>query len=77
MGQISLNSPVGNLTIFDEDDAIVVVAWGPAPEDVQTPLLSEAKRQLESYFGGGLTEFDLPLRPAGSQFQQAVCNAAV
>lgn len=36
------------------------------------PLLVEARRQLEAYFAGDLKEFDLPLRPDGTAFQQRV-----
>ncbi len=35
-------------------------------------LLEEAVRQLDSYFEGALTDFDLPLAPAGTPFQQRV-----
>jgi methylated-DNA-[protein]-cysteine S-methyltransferase len=40
--------------------------------DDEDPLLAEAARQLGAYFAGELTEFDLPLRPVGSDFQQRV-----
>jgi methylated-DNA-[protein]-cysteine S-methyltransferase len=36
------------------------------------PLLVEAARQLDAYFAGELVDFDLPLRPAGTPFQQRV-----
>ena len=36
------------------------------------PLLVEATRQLSAYFARDLKEFDLPLRPAGTAFQQRV-----
>jgi methylated-DNA-[protein]-cysteine S-methyltransferase len=36
------------------------------------PLLVEAVRQLRGYFDRTRTEFDLPLRPAGTPFQQRV-----
>jgi methylated-DNA-[protein]-cysteine S-methyltransferase len=36
------------------------------------PLLVEAARQLRAYFDRELTEFDLPLRPQGTPFQQRV-----
>jgi methylated-DNA-[protein]-cysteine S-methyltransferase len=36
------------------------------------PLLRDAARQLTAYFDGDLEEFDLPLRPAGTPFQQRV-----
>lgn len=35
----------------------------------------EAKRQLDAYFGGELKQFDLPLAPAGTEFQQSVWRA--
>jgi len=40
--------------------------------DDDDPLLQEAARQLRAYFAGELTEFDLPLSPAGTPFQQRV-----
>ena len=36
------------------------------------PLLREAVRQLDAYFSGASREFDLPLAPQGSAFQQRV-----
>ena len=38
----------------------------------ETPVLREAKRQLESYFAGKLHRFDLPLRIEGTPFQLKV-----
>ena len=37
-----------------------------------TPLLAEARRQLLAYLAGELREFNLPLSPAGTQFQRQV-----
>lgn len=37
-------------------------------------ILNEAKNQLKAYFEGTLTNFDLPLHPAGTGFQQKVWN---
>jgi methylated-DNA-[protein]-cysteine S-methyltransferase len=36
------------------------------------PLLTEARRQLAGYFAGARREFDLPLAPAGTDFQLRV-----
>jgi methylated-DNA-[protein]-cysteine S-methyltransferase len=36
------------------------------------PLLVEASRQLTAYFARELKEFDLPLDPAGTEFQRRV-----
>jgi methylated-DNA-[protein]-cysteine S-methyltransferase len=40
--------------------------------DSTDSVLAEAKRQLDAYFAGDLKEFDLPLAPAGTGFQQRV-----
>lgn len=37
--------------------------------------LAEARRQLEEYFAGKRTTFDLPLAPTGTAFQQRVWKA--
>ena len=45
----------------------------PAGEqDVGDPLLREAADQLAAYFAGRREEFDLPVAPAGTPFQQRV-----
>ncbi|MGH7095266.1 MAG: methylated-DNA--[protein]-cysteine S-methyltransferase, partial [Stellaceae bacterium] len=68
----SMPSPVGQLVIAEEDGAIVVIGWGDTSATSNNPLLAEAERQLRAYFAGSLTEFDLPLNPAGSPFEQSV-----
>ena len=40
--------------------------------DDSAPVLVEAVRQLRAYFARDLKEFDLPLRPEGTDFQQRV-----
>jgi methylated-DNA-[protein]-cysteine S-methyltransferase len=74
MSYIAYNSPVGPLTLFEEDGAIVAVEWGWPPESTEppSPLLERARDQLEAYFEGKLTHFDLPLEPAGTPFQKKV-----
>lgn len=71
----AIDSPVGRLTITAAEDAIVAINWGDRAAGEQTPLLAEACRQLGAYFGGRLDRFDLPLRPAGSVFEQRVWAA--
>ena len=44
-----------------------------APRD--HPVLAAVVRQLEEYFAGLRTEFDLPLDPSGTDFQQLVWRA--
>ena len=75
MNYISIHSPVGDITLFEDADAIVALdgGWARNPQDASTPLLTEAIRQLNAYFTGALTSFDLPLAPAGSSFQHNIC----
>ena len=75
MPSLFLPSPVGPLTIEEEDDAIVAIGWGNGVPGNGSPLLAEAARQLEAYFAGQLTDFDLPLAPAGSGLEQRVWAA--
>lgn len=75
MPAIAFNSPIGPLTIHEEDGAIVAVDWGWPPESEETPLLTKARDQLEEYFDGKRTDFDLPLSPMGTVFQRKVWAA--
>ncbi|MGI6684952.1 MAG: methylated-DNA--[protein]-cysteine S-methyltransferase [Bacillota bacterium] len=37
-----------------------------------TPIIKEAKVQLDAYFAGKLREFDLPLAPSGTEFRKKI-----
>lgn len=77
-------SPVGPLTVVAEGGALTGVyfeghlrgpsaaALGPCDEDGVGPELAAARRQLDEYFAGGRTAFDLPLAPRGEPFRQRV-----
>jgi methylated-DNA-[protein]-cysteine S-methyltransferase len=75
MAQISLNSPVGAITVFAFEDQIVALDWGFVDETESCPVLEEAQKQLAAYFAGTLTRFDLPLAPDGTDFQKTVWQA--
>ncbi|MBL4741118.1 MAG: methylated-DNA--[protein]-cysteine S-methyltransferase [Sneathiella sp.] len=79
MSQLSMHSPVGDLTVTEEDGFIISLDWGWVPEEWQseTPLLLKTITQLNEYFDGDRLDFDLPLNPPGSNFQKQVCNAMV
>jgi methylated-DNA-[protein]-cysteine S-methyltransferase len=69
---LTVDSPVGALTLVERDGAIVQLRWGgPAGSD-ETALLRTAAAQLSGYFFCELKAFDLPLAPAGPDFHQAV-----
>src|ERR1700733_16078610 len=73
--QLSLHSPVGDITVFEEDGAIVSLDWGWVPYQDPSPLLEGAREQLHAYFDGTLTAFDLPLAPEGTPYRQRVWRA--
>lgn len=75
MPLLSLHSPIGDLSVAEEDGKIVALDWGWGSEQCQTPLLREAKRQIDAYFDGKLQDFSLPLAPAGTPFQRALWDA--
>lgn len=75
MPHLSLHTPVGDITLFEEDGELVSVDWGWVGNDKPTPVLKRAKQQIDEYFDGKRTEFDLPLNPAGSVFQKKVWKA--
>ena len=78
-------TPIGPVTVIADGDTIVgvymeVYQHGEDPSNYgervdSDPVLSEAARQLTEYFAGERTEFDLPLRPIGTDFQQRVWRA--
>ena len=81
---VSMKTPIGVLQIEGDDEVITLVtlpgkpdgsADGPAPESPKGPLpaaVAEAVKQLEEYFAGERTEFDLPLDLEGTAFQKEV-----
>lgn len=72
MAQLSLHSPVGDLSMSQDGDSIVALDWGWGRDQSPTPLLREAIKQLNAYFDAKLTAFDLPLLPTGTDFQRRV-----
>ncbi len=82
---IVVPSPIGSLTLVAEHGKLTGLymdtagrqpgnALGRTGDPADQPFAS-AVRQLEDYFAGRLTAFDLPLEPAGTQFQRRVWAA--
>ncbi len=77
----TIDSPVGPLTIVASDSGLRAVLW-PTDDPKRVPLddveandghsvIAAATRQLGEYFDGERRDFDLPLDPAGTDFQQS------
>lgn len=60
--------------LSDEEWETFLKQNGSVSNDL-TPLLEEAKKQFDEYFAGTRTAFELPLKPQGTHFQQAVWSA--
>jgi methylated-DNA-[protein]-cysteine S-methyltransferase len=75
MPQLSLHTPLGEVTISEDGGAIVALDWGRGRDQEATSLLCQARDQLQAYFDGKRMSFDLPLAPEGSDFQKRVWAA--
>ena len=73
--QLSLHTPVGDLSVSEDNGAIVAIDWGWGRDQTETPLLRRAVDQLHEYFDGERALFDLPLAPVGSPYRQRVWKA--
>lgn len=77
-----IQTPLGEMIALAGQDALYELRFAGqkyAPENngdwVNAPdhrLFKSLRQQLEAYFAGQLTEFDLPLAPAGTPFRMAV-----
>ena len=73
----TIDSPIGPLTLIAVDGKLREVRFPNAPpvgaeagpDDAADPVLAEAIRQLDEYFGGTRLAFELPLAPVGTPFQ--------
>ena len=73
MPRLTIDSPLGRLCLVEADGRLTAVEWrGDVTPGQETPLLLEAKAQLDAYFAGRRTAFDLPLAPHGSPFELSV-----
>jgi methylated-DNA-[protein]-cysteine S-methyltransferase len=78
-----IDSPVGTLTMTAVDGRLASLhmddqrhAPAPSPDWVRDDAaFAPVIEQLEAYFAGELTEFDIPLAPAGTPFQLEVWEA--
>ncbi len=75
MPHLSFHSSIGDLTVSEESGTLVAVDWGWGRDQESSPLVEEARIQIEAYLDGDLTAFDLPLNPAGTAFQRRVWTA--
>jgi methylated-DNA-[protein]-cysteine S-methyltransferase len=73
--QLSLHSPIGDLTVSEESGEIVALHWGWGRDQTETPILIRARSALRDYFDGAPLLKDLPLKPHGTAYRQRVWQA--
>ena len=70
------SSTVGPLTLEGDDHALTRVGFGePAAPQGDATAVAEAAIQLEQYFAGERTEFDLDVEVDGTPFERRVWDA--
>ncbi len=78
----TLESPIGPLLLASDHVGLREIRFptGKRPANAEKEWredpaqFKDVTRQLRAYFAGELEEFDLPLAPEGTQFQQTVWN---
>ena len=74
-----VDSPLGELQLVGDGRALTQLEMSPRAEPAggvrDEEAFADVSAQLEAYFAGELTDFDLPLAPSGSGFQLAVWSA--
>lgn len=81
----TVESPVGELKLVASDKGLTAILWenddpkrvrlGALVEDREHPVLKCVERQLQEYFAGSRTAFDLELDFVGTDFQKKVWRA--
>ncbi|GGE67015.1 methylated-DNA-[protein]-cysteine S-methyltransferase [Pedobacter psychrotolerans] len=69
-----IESPIGKLTIFADDEFVHAVTFADADvrDLTQNALTLKVALQFEDYFKGKLKDFDFPIKQKGTDFQQQV-----
>ena len=72
--QISFKSPLGFIVLKSNGELVTEISFAENEilEQHSCKVLEECRGQFEGYFSGELMEFDLPLAPEGTEFQQKV-----
>ncbi len=76
----TFTSPVGEVIVVQDKQGVRYVDFqdGPKPLPIRAEwqrnpaFCRQAREQLQAYFAGDLTQFELPLAPIGTDFQQRV-----
>lgn len=72
LGRVGIAESGGQIThLFFDTETFSAEAY----ENIETPVLAEAGKQLLEYFNGSRKSFELPLAPSGTEFMRRVWDA--
>jgi methylated-DNA-[protein]-cysteine S-methyltransferase len=79
--EFHIHSPIGNLKLIASELGVQSLEFSdvdypdlPAPGASKAPLVQRLQTQLNEYFDGSRTEFDIPFDLQGTDFQVKVWN---
>jgi methylated-DNA-[protein]-cysteine S-methyltransferase len=73
--QASISTPIGPMTLVGSEAGLRAILWNgeeaprSVPADDGVAVMAEATTQMNAYFAGTLTRFDLALDLVGTEFQ--------
>ena len=74
--QVSIDSPLGPLALTSDGEFLIGLDIGTRVSEPSSDAVIElATLQLDEYFAGRRTAFDLPLKAQGTPFQQSIWSA--
>jgi methylated-DNA-[protein]-cysteine S-methyltransferase len=74
--QVSIDSPLGPLALTSDGEFLIGLDIGTrVSKPSSDAVIDLATQQLEEYFAGRRTAFDLPLKAQGTPFQQSIWSA--
>lgn len=70
------SSPVGTIELKSEGESLTSLIFSDSDQSsslvLENTLLHQIFSQLDDYFAGNLTSFNIPMEPAGTDFQKEV-----
>ena len=80
MNSCAYPSPIGKITLIENNGFLTHLLLPGNTAKIEcsyqkSDLLNKANAQLQEYFNGKRTSFDLPLQPKGTEFMHAVWQA--
>ncbi len=68
----TISTPAGEISVTANEEVIIKIGFGKADLERPNSLTQKACDQLEEYFDGKRTEFNLPIEARGTDFQKSV-----